>query len=128
MSEPENVVESLDAKLQATLDPILPAWNAVKVKDRNETAVPQDSYFVFNYTTHGIGYADDEPTGELAIIQVHLYAPLATNLTSLRRQTKSAIHEAGFTWPEVLDLSDETARHLVFEFQDVEGVDLDGNL
>ena len=117
--------ESVDKRIVSALDSILPVWNVIKEKDNEEVT---DSYYAFNYSTHGIGYADDDPTAELAIIQVHLIAPLNVNLTGLIKQTKRALREAGFTWPEVVDASDAWGRHKIFEFQDVEGVDLDGDL
>lgn len=117
--------DSVDKRIVSALDPILHVWNVIKEKENEEVT---DSYYAFNYSTHGIGYADDDPTAELAIIQVHLIAPLNENITSLIKQTKRALHDAGFTWAEVIDASDAWGRHKIFEFQDVEGVDLDGDL
>lgn len=121
---------SVDSLIKTALSGLgFPVWNSSK--PGNEEADQSEEpaiYFTFNYSTIGVGYADDEPTGELYLIQVHLHAPLSTNLTRLIRKTKSAIHGAGFTWPEMTDDTDEVRRHKIFEFQFVDGVDFDGDL
>lgn len=119
---------SVDALLVSALENIAPVWNSVKENEHQDQAEEPEIYFVFNYSTVGIGYADNEPTGELFLISVHLFTPLATNLTRLKKQTRAALHKAGFTWPETVDASDEKSRHIVFESQYVEGVDFDGTL
>lgn len=121
---------SVDSLIQTALSGLgLPVWNSVKPgNEKADQSEEPPIYFAFNYSSLGIGYADDEPTGELYLIQLHLYSPLSTNLTRLIRKTKAAIHGAGFTWPEVIDATDEERRHKVLEFQFVDGVDFDGDL
>ena len=120
---------SVDSMIATALSGLgFPVWNAVKENEHQRQADEEPVYYVFNYSSFGVGYADDEPTGELSIIQVHLHAPLAMNLTPLKRKTKAALHAAGFTWPELADASDENGRHIVFEFQYVDGVDFNGDL
>ena len=120
---------SVDSMIVTALSSIgLPIWNSVKENENENDYDESEMYFVFNYSTYGVGYADDEPCGEVSLIQVHLFAPLATNLTRLIRLSKAAIHKAGFTWPETVNASDEKGRHIVFEFQYVDGVDFDGDI
>lgn len=119
---------SIDARIVAALDPIAPAWNAIKEDTEREKHEEPNIYFTFQYATHGIGYADDEPTGELALITAYLHAPLSINITGLVKLTKVALHRAGFTWPEKIDASSDKERCIVFEFQDATGVDLDGEV
>lgn len=120
---------SVDSMIATALSGLgFPIWNAVKENEHQSQADEESVYYVFNYSSFGVGYADDEPTGELSVIQVHLFAPLAMNLTRLKRKTKAALHAAGFTWPELTDASDEKSRHIVFEFQYVDGVDFNGDL
>lgn len=120
---------SVDTVLTAALTPFgYPVWNAVKLNERKSEAEESKVYFAFNYTSTGIGYADDEPTGEVYFVQVHLFAPIDMNVTRLMQKTKQAIHGAGFTWPQTINASDDAGRHIVFESQYVEGVDLDGDL
>ena len=120
--------ESIDARLVAALSSIAPVWNSVKEDVEEDPADETETYFTFQYSTRGADYADDEPTAEIASVMLHLWAPLKQNMTGLIRQTKAAVHEAGFTWPEKTDASDDKGRHIVFEFQDVTGVDLDGEV
>ncbi len=119
---------TVDSMIVTALKDIAPVWNSVKENEKPSQEDEPKTYFVFNYSTFGTGYADDDPTGEVFIVQVHLFAPLAANLTSLKKRTKAALHGAGFTWPETVDASDEKSRHIVFEFQHVDGVDFDGNI
>lgn len=120
--------ESIDARIVSALDALAPVWNAVKEDEHETPSDEPDTYYTFQYSTRGDGYADDEPTAEVALIMLHLWAPLNGNLSTLIRRTKSAIHAAGFTWPEKIDASDEKGRHIVFEFQDAEGVDFNGEV
>jgi hypothetical protein len=122
------MAESIDARLVAALSGIAPIWNSVKEDVESDPANESEVYYTFQYTTRGTLYADDEPTVEIASVMLHLWAPLKQNMTSLIRQTKAAVHEAGFTWPEKVDASDDKGRHIVFEFQNVDGVDADGDL
>ena len=115
------MAKTVDAILKETLDDILPTWNSVK---EEESDTVQESYIVFNYSTYGTGYADDDPTGEVYVVQVHLFTPLSESTTSFKKQIRSALHEAGFTWPETVNATDDKGRHLVFECQYVEGLDL----
>lgn len=119
---------SVDHILVNTLCHIAPVWNSVKENESQDQSSEPEIYFVFNYTTYGTGYADNDPTGEVYIIQVHLFAPLTKNLTRIKKQVKASLHAAGFTWPETVDASDEKSRHIVFEFQHAEGVVPDGDL
>lgn len=108
---------SVDAKIKAAL---------MGFGDPVENAVYHGSaarYYVFNYRTSGIDYADDNPSAELYLVQVHLFAPLDENITHRRKQTKKALCDAGFTWSDTHDASDEESRHIVFECQIAEGVD-----
>lgn len=120
--------QSVEARIVAALEPIAPAWNAVKEDSESDRAMEPDIYYTFKVSTHGAGYADDEPTAEIALCTVWLHMPLASNPASLIRRSKAAIHEAGFTWPEKIDASDDKERLIVLEFEDAIGVDVDGEI
>ena len=79
-------------------------------------------YFTFNYNTIGADFADDAPGHVRYLIQVHLFAPLDMSDLSLRASTASALLDAGFTFPDIWDFTDETGRHTVFEFEEAGGV------
>lgn len=83
-----------------------------------------ERYYTFNVTTVGDDYADDAPQHERYLIQVHFYAPLSFNFVKRRRDTCRALYFGEFQWPSVTDASDDDGRHLVFETECAEGVEL----
>lgn len=87
-----------------------------------------ERYYTFNYSALGTDYADDAPQHERCLVQVHFFAPLSENITARKRATKEALFRAGFTWPETQPASDEDGRHIVFECEIAEGVDIDGDV
>ena len=94
----------------------------------NKISYAKDAtYFAFNYTVIPSDYADDAPCHERYLVQVHFFCPLNVNITGLKKRVRQRLYAAGFTWASVEDLSDENGRHIVFEFEDAEGVDLYGD-
>lgn len=84
-------------------------------------------HYVFNYDTIGLDFADDAPEHDRVLIQIHLYAPTSVKVLHLIKRTKFLLWSAGFTWPTMTGSSDGNDRHLVFECEDAEGVDADGD-
>lgn len=82
-------------------------------------------YFVFNYNVLPMAFSDDSPFYNQYLCQVHLYCPITMNTITLAKQIKIAIENAGFTYPEQEDASDEDNQHLVFEFEGVEYIERD---
>ena len=80
------------------------------------------TYFTFNYATNGDDYADDAPEHEKYFIQVHFVCPLSYDSVARCKDIKQKISAAGFTWPAWIPANDDKAQHIVFEFEDVEGV------
>lgn len=74
-----------------------------------------EQYYTFKISTRGFDFSDDAPAHELALVQVHYFAPLKTKFSERRAQTKRALYDAGCTWPTVEDASDDSVRHIVFE-------------
>ena len=89
----------------------------------------ETTYLTFNMNGIPANFADDEPQHERWLIQLHLFAPFTTDTTALRKQIKAALLAADFSYPDQIDASnsvrdsDGTERHIVFEFEGVEGVD-----
>ena len=113
---------TVDARIKAALDVF---------KDPVENAVYQgkaERYYTFNYATLGTDHADDAPQHERYLVQVHFFAPLNFNHTKRVRDTKRALFDAGFTFPDTTSASDEDGRHIVFECEIAEGVDMDGKV
>lgn len=97
----------------------LPAVPNVDTKKR-------DRCFTFNYDLLPIGFADNCPSSYKALIQVHLFLPLKEDPLVLKERTILALAAVGFTWPEVVDASDDEAQHFVFECEALEEVKHDG--
>ena len=75
-------------------------------------------YITFNWADDRAGdFGDDEPTEEVAYMQIHYVAPWSKDYKATKRSIRQLLHSAGFTWPEVTDVSDDSARlrHFVFE-------------
>lgn len=118
---------SIDEELQTTLMALgAPVKNAVFLDD--EDALCTEEYITFNYSTHGMDYADDAPQCEKYLVQVHIFAPLNVNTTKLVRAAKQALANADYTWPETANASDSHGRHIVLECEKMSGGDLDGAL
>ena len=79
-------------------------------------------YYTFIVQSFGAAYGDDEPGCERWLAQVHLFAPLAENCILRAAQTKKALFEAGFTWPSMVDATDQDGQHYVFECETAAGV------
>lgn len=92
-----------------------PVENAVHTGD-------EDRYYVFYVSRFGTLYADDEPNAENVKVQIHFFAPLGENIVGYIKDTKKALWDAGFLWPETIDATDKDGRHIVFETQWVEGL------
>ena len=83
-------------------------------------------YYTYLDNTVPTDFADDAPQHEIHLVSVHFFAPLSGNISDDIQATKRALRRAGFTWPEVVNASDGNGRHIVFECEDAEGVDVDG--
>jgi len=75
----------------------------------------RDRCVTFNYDLIPLQFADNRPNWYKALIQIHLLYPVGENSIPARRGILSALAAAGFTWPEVIDDSDETTQHFIFE-------------
>ena len=87
-----------------------------------------DKYIVFSYTSLGDDYSDDEAQHERVLLQIHIFAPLAFNVTKTVKDVKNAINAVGFTWPSREDLSDEDGRHVVLECEGAVEAERDGEI
>lgn len=79
-------------------------------------------YYTFIVQSFGDAYGDDEPGCERWLVWVHLFAPLAENCILRAAQTKKTLFEAGFTWPSMVDATDQDGQHYVFECETAAGV------
>lgn len=82
-----------------------------------------NAYFVFLIDIMPRMFANDEAQYAINDVSLHFYCPVTQNTVELRKQIKKAIQDAGFTFPNELDVSDEHLQHIVFEFEGEEYVD-----
>lgn len=75
----------------------------------------ESSYFVFLVNAVPEYFTDDEVMYVINNIDLHLYCPVTTNTTQLRKDVKKALQTAGFTYPAETDLSDEHSQHFLYE-------------
>ncbi len=99
----------LNAHFQKTLEslglPVVPG-TAVGGEERVMT---------YNYTLLPLQHADNRPLFLKALAQVHLFLPRRENSVMLRSRIISALLLGGFSFPEVIDATDETGQHYVYE-------------
>lgn len=84
-----------------------------------------DAYITYNYASdHGADFGDDDPGCNLVSVQVHLFLPLKQNFQTAKRALRAALGDAGFTWPSVQVLEENTTstRHLIFESEFTETI------
>jgi len=80
------------------------------------------TYFVITLNTLPADFADDAPQHLRNLIMLHLYAPHELNTVALRKDVARALVGAGFTYPSIMDASDEQTQHIVFECEGTEAV------
>ena len=112
---------SVDSRIVAALTPL--GYNVANTV----SYAKGKTYFAFNYETVPADFGDDAPQHERYLIQIHFFCPLNVNITSTKRSVKQMLYASGFTWPSTEDASDSDGRHIVFECEVSEGVDLDGD-
>ena len=67
-------------------------------------------YYTFSCSSFGDDFGDNE------------------DIQGRVKQTKQALHRAGFTWPSCTDASDQDGKHVVFECEIAEEADLHGEI
>ncbi len=113
-----NIPGSVDERLRRALLPFGDPVENVVYQGKAER------YYTFSYSTLGTGFGDDTPSAERYLVTVHFFAPLKENVTKRVKATKQALFHAGFTWAETVNATDENGRHIVFECETAEGVEL----
>lgn len=111
---------SVEARIKAALD----AFGDPVEKSQLYAAAGEcpPRYYTFNCDSIGADFGDDGPGHERWLVQVHLFAPLGENCIRRAGATKRALFAAGFTWPGVVDATDQDGQHYVFECETVAGV------
>lgn len=86
--------------------PVTPDFNGGGAKE----------YITFNCVDDsGAVFGDDAPILDVALMQIHYFLPLNKDYLGTRKKIRRRLFEAGFTFPEVEELTEETKRHIIFE-------------
>lgn len=81
------------------------------------------TYIVFNYEDDRAKlFADDKPIIDVAYMQIHLFCPRTFNFQNLKKQVRSALFKAGFSYPSIQTFyeDDTETNHIVFQCE-IEG-------
>lgn len=102
MTVNEKIIEAL-----RPLDiPVTPDFNGGGAKE----------YITFNYADDSAGaFGDDAPLFDVAYMLIHYYLPLEKDYLETKRTIRRLLFEAGFTFPNVTELTEEAKRHIIFE-------------
>lgn len=85
----------------------------------NEYTGDSLEYIEFNYDEYHL-YANGTKAETRALIQVHYYLPKKKNPLSTKEQIAKALKTAGFSYPSIVNASDNTSQHYTFECEGVE--------
>lgn len=108
---------SLNEIIIGAVSPIVP----VCVPDEYDG--DSSEYCTFDYSTAATLFGDDRPDVLLYMLSLHWFLPNGVNPLKKKKQICSALHQAGLSWPEVMNASDEDCQHYVFECEWSEGVE-----
>ena len=81
----------------------------------------ETEYCTFNFTTYPAEYGDNAPQSIGYSIQLHYFLPLNNNPNEKLSQLSDALFDAGFDYPQIVDVTDEDGQHYVFETGCIEG-------
>ena len=109
---------SVEARVKAALD----VFGDPVEKSVLYVATDAKRYYTFSCKSFGDAFGDDEPDCERWLVTVHLFAPLTENCVRRARATKRALSDAGFTWPQYADATDQDGQHHVFECETTEPI------
>ena len=101
------VNETIRAALRPFKLPVYPDVYLGKAKE----------YFTFNYADdRGGDFGDGYPQTNVVNVQIQYFCSLSKDYRPVKEAVRESLHDAGFTWPEVVDASDrkEQIRHIVF--------------
>lgn len=106
---------SLERRILDAVTPVVPDC----VADRYTG--DSDTYCTFNATELPAAIGDNAQHAIRYLVQLHYFSPFSSNPRSAKKRLRQALLSAGFTSPTVTPVDDDIDRHLVFEFEDVDG-------
>lgn len=72
-------------------------------------------YVTFNYQENPYSFGDDVPSAMRYDVQIHLFLPHGRDPRALNRGIRHGLVAEGFTFPTVVNVSDNEGQHYVFE-------------
>lgn len=78
-------------------------------------------YITTNYNVLPEVFADRAPNAARYLVQVHYLLPTGKNPNPMIGDISNALWYAGFTWPSVVNASDDEGQHYVFECEYADG-------
>lgn len=106
---------TIDEALKSTLSQFVPELAP------NQYTGKALEYIVWNYNILPVVFADSEPEASHYLVQVHWFLPHGVNPTIKRTQIRRALKAADFTYPSVVNASDNDGQHYVFECEYADG-------
>lgn len=106
---------SIDETIKTALQPLIPKPDPAK-----STVVPQiytgtaTEYITFNYSEYPLEFADNAPQTIGYSVQVHYFCPLKKNVQTIKDNIQNALFTAGFSYPQIQDVTDGDGQHYVF--------------
>lgn len=79
---------------------------------------PKKQWITYNYSDdYGTNFADDAPDTVINSVQIHVFLPVDEPFTQLKNRIRTALFEAGFTFPEITIRTEgeEKIRHIILE-------------
>ena len=113
---------TLNDKLIAALEPLgIPVSPDVYLGDEHE-------FIAFNFDLLPFRFADNRPTLQKALVQVHYYCPMKNNSMNMRLRIRKNLVDGGFTWPEEINATTaqkniDGIQHFVFECESIEPIE-----
>lgn len=102
---------TVDERLRNAVKPIVPECSPHLYRGKS------DEYCTWNYNELGAVFGDDTEDCGRYLLQLHYFLPHGRNGSSVKKRIKKALTDAGFTSPDILDVSDEEGQHYTFEFE-----------
>lgn len=84
----------------------------------SSTEKASDKYFTFNYEDdRGEIFEDNKPIIDTAYLQIHFFSPRTFNNLTIKKQVRSKLFQAGFSYPQISSFYEEDTdtNHLVFQ-------------
>ena len=107
---------SINSTIRSAVTPIV----AVCVPDVYTGTATE--YCTFNAAEYPTGFADDVPTHIGYSAQVHYFCPTGVNPEAKKTALKNALFAAGFSYPEIQNMTDADGQHYVLECEFIDAV------